>query len=256
MCRIYYAKRVSKYPVRVSEQTRQALTNELAESARINPDGAGLLIDGKVERSIDSVSELNEKFIQAVENLVQGDEVYLHHRMATQGGITEGNTQPIETNRYIVIHNGHFESGYKYSKYGYEWTGKKYYGPYMTGGKGSKATDSDTVEFATELEKMGVDYSKLDLSDIVEEALASFYGSFSLFVIDKQSKESVYTKSSNTNFTFWYLPDNGLVLGSTSDKLIDCFGQSIGYFTKNVEHYTFNPSDDAIYPMDSVTGCF
>lgn len=137
-----------------------------------------------------------------------------HQRLATSGK-NEDMIQPLETEHFIIVHNGIF---------------------------GNKGTDrkSDTFEYLKELEKI---YLKTkDTKKAIEKLHEKISGSYSIVLYNKKTKELLYYKEKTT--TMYFANGKHYLLMSTSKDNIEYMKKYLGVRADIKE-----PDEEKIYDI-------
>lgn len=130
-----------------------------------------------------------DEFMELQDNLEKNQLLLMHFRIATSGKNGK-NTQPIEKENYIVIHNGIFTA------------------------KGDEKM-SDTAEFTKDISNKAKKIKNLTPKkekSIITREINSLSGSYSIFIYSKLTGRLYYYKNEKTNFS-WIDPDQ--TLGAT-----------------------------------------
>jgi len=260
MCEIYYIKKTGENANQFLQQNKQAIIQTLKNSYAINNDGAGYLyINNGDKYEVKKVYKHQPSFINQIYSkmlsLNNSDQLIVHFRASTSG-FSHKNTQPIEKNKYIVIHNGiltnslnryddYDDDDYDDNDYNDNWI--KNNGTWIQNGvrtrqlgfntiKSNQLDKSDTMLFTEKLEKT---------SNIIK-ALEGFFGSYSMFIYSKKTKKLYYTKNESTNFAFKYDKDNQIVIGATREHIFNMMNIKIGAFVKQNDNIFSMPIDNTL----------
>lgn len=146
------------------------------------------------EFSYELVSEDDsvEKITELQESLKPGDVMVVHFRYGTSGHVIEENVHPIQSPKYMVLHNGVF---------GYERIPK---------GHNDSRYFTDIITFRSRQMKLRSHEFKRE-EKMLKKALANAGGYHSVFIYSFVTKQLYYFKSAKANF-FW---DSSGLLGAT-----------------------------------------
>ena len=159
-----------------------------------NDDGEGyLLSDGSVTKSLVKLFPVKEQ------KMLGKKWTIWHERRISHGLANVENTQPIETDRIVLLHNGVMQ---------------------IDGAKDK----SDSWHFAQKI--TGMMNEGKDLFEAFKICVKEVEGSKSIFVFDKRAKKLYYFKNAQTSF---YVCGKGeLVFASTDQQNADYVAQLIG----------------------------
>jgi len=163
-----------------------------------NSHGEGyLLSNGLVKKSLDKIHPYLEK------NILAKKWVVFHERYTTHGGNTIENTQPIETDRIVFLHNG-----------------------VISITAPADTSDSRMVaEDITKLMNAGTPFKEAFCKVMRENS-----GSKSIMVYDKQTKKLYYYKNSSSSF--YYLYHGDMFFGSTTKENVEYMSKFYGMNAK------------------------
>jgi predicted glutamine amidotransferase len=161
------------------KETTSFISSATALSYAYNNDGEGFYCDNlnKVVKSLDKID-----FINYIENLNKSNYILIHERFSTGGNGVE-NSHPFENDKFVLIHNGVFNSF------------KKDY----------SSNKSDTAFFFEDFNNLfNKYYNPLQKRDkiikrVIKELLDKNTESWSIGIYDKKEKCLYYFKNSKTN---------------------------------------------------------
>ena len=233
MCVIYFAQNADKQdPKTINEMLKNAMSQSWG-----NPDGFGWLTIGKDTNVYKSPSKFAQADALLAEKSFLASKLgILHLRYATAGNCTMANTQPIDMENCVVIHNGMLE-GAEYPA--------RYYKGYSRKNENSK---SDTFIFA---EKLNQKLYSMSMIKALKDTLTG-KGWYRLFIYDKRSGKTYYV-ANDDGLKLSYNPETGQIYGSTKGVDIDSKSHDIGSFSlKTCNMYSFVPKADTIYLVQGV----
>ncbi|MFA6023519.1 MAG: class II glutamine amidotransferase [Candidatus Pacearchaeota archaeon] len=200
-----------------------------------NKDAWGLFNNSiltKKEGSFKSIGLLNYELLK--NNFVVG-----HNRLATNGNANKNeNNHPFESKNFILVHNGII------SNYAELTLNENLYF------KG----ETDSLVILHLIEKY---YQKTnDISKAIKKTTKKLIGSYSVFVLDKNTNTLYYFKSENAKFSFCYIETETkkILLGSTNVTNFNnlyCDREQIFYIPKYKKHATMNAKSKVIYQITS-----
>ena len=164
-----------------------------------NDHGEGYLTStGKIVKSLAKISPVQE-------NVLGAKWIIYHERWGTSGGTNLENTQPIETDQLVFIHNGMMNVTTQVDK-----------------------SDSRVVaEQISALIKDGMPFVQA-----FKQVIDDTSGSKSIFVFDKKAKELYYYKNYVTSF--YFVQAKGSVFASTSEENVKYVAGRLGIDVKKV----------------------
>ena len=252
MCRIYYARQMQggKIPEWIVERIKRIAGIE----ATSNKDGWGAAYrsgdDFKITKS------LKEFTTKALDVPLNTKEFILHLRAST-GGVGIENTQPLEKNNWVLIHNGVVRTtGKNYSGVSdvvagfdtensitesYHDRHKYNYPSYLGKDVWKGCAKSDTREWLEEIVS-----AEGNSTDRIKKTVDALWGSYSCFMIDPRNRV-FYFKSDCTAFEFVLVGDT--IVGMTSGKSYNKWFSPRKYGEFPLPQSTFIPAADSIYEI-------
>jgi hypothetical protein len=243
MCQIQVIKRLDKK--NLSKEEIEGFLNLMYYGNEKNNDAFGIFSDkGTIIKEVGSMDygKTWENIEKIKTNFLVG-----HNRYKTKGDakVIENN-HPFETKNFVVVHNGVISND--------ETIKKDYNLDY------SVTTDSYIISALLEHFLS----SNLDYLTAIKLTAEELYGSFSVMIYYKPTKQLFYFKDYSTNFTFSLIniDDWKVLVGSTDRTNINkSFSKTIfQFFSLPIEHAVYSPVNEKIYEITdkglSVVGDF
>lgn len=178
-----------------------------------NKDGYGVFYKGKTSGlvkepiSYRDVVESDKNKLWSEIHKAEATTVIAHNRLSTSGENTEDNTHPFESKHFVLVHNGIITNAEELKK----------------GHKLNYKPKVDSYAILALLEKYYTDYTGAmakehedAMNDAIVEVAEKLKGSYSVIVFEKATEDVYYFKSESTDFS-WYLINDKVILGTTTD---------------------------------------
>ncbi len=222
MCEVHIIMPLGR---KVNKDDLSLMNEYLVQGSRRNRDAWGVMNNKDIFTRQGVYSDGDYKNLK---QFVGSPYIIGHNRLGTQGT----NPQPIREGEWLIAHNGVFSG---YSSYG------------------KKEKSSDTKLFIEDFIK-----SNKTLAEFMENVR----GSYSMFMVNKGTKETFYLKSTSTRFTFFLLQNkktgSKLLVGSTDDDNIKDYipsKYSYGFLVPDYEILSeFEPEEETIYKLTKSKG--
>lgn len=242
MCELFYIHKTQGDVI--GRDDVKLLRQLMLASVCPNKDGWGILTsDGEVVKSqhIKSLAGVNLQTCLGKKWLVG------HTRLATHGGINQQNTQPIESKRFVVAHNGVFSSSFGMFN-GVTYDNDDYDGyAWLRNSKHKNTGISDTVEWTNTLER-----NVEEGTPVIDAIANNLHNSYSIFVFDRLKKVLYYAKSAGTSFYLSLFQNT--IYGFTKRRYRPFSGKRLGVFYSRRHVYRGYIDNYSLYQLDNVRG--